>query len=402
MRFYIKVFGCRLNQYYAEYFANSVLESGHEVIDSEKDADVVAVASCVVTHKAERDLRHYVSHIRNVSPNSKVVVFGCYPKFKTNLDVDLSGDIHDVLKELELDDKGVLSFIVSRVRGNVRVQEGCNFRCSYCVVPKVRGPSRSRAKEEILTEVSNLYYSGVPEVVLTGIQTGAWGRELGSNLYNLVSEIKEKFPDLRIRLSSISPIHINDGIIELLKNGAVLPHLHLPLQHGSEKVLKEMRRPYKLSFYVELVNRLVTEVPNIAIGSDIIVGFPTETEEDFEISLDVVNSLPFAYLHIFEFSPREGTDAHKMKLLPSEVVKNRKKYLLDLAKRKKLTFFENNLNRVVGCVIEKQEQNYYEGTTDNYIKVKVIGSGLKPGDVKTVRITKVIDDELMAEGRILD
>ena len=402
MRFFVKSFGCRLNQYYADYFANSVVESGFELVNEEKKADVVAIASCVVTHKAERDLRHYLSRIKRLSPSAKIVVFGCYPKYEKEIDVYAAGNLKDILNILGLKDPGHLVRPVLRIRENVRIQEGCNFRCSYCVVPLVRGPSSSRPEDEILKEVESLYCNGVVEIVLTGIQTGAWGREWGKRLADLVIKIKERFPDLRLRLSSISPIHIDRDIVELLRTKVILPHLHLPLQHGSEKVLREMKRPYKLSYYVELVEKLVENVPEIAIGSDIIVGFPTESDEDFEKSVNLIERLPFAYLHIFEFSRRKGTEAYKMSPLPSETVRKRKDILLPIAKSKKLEFLRKNLGREIGWVVESQERNVFEGTTDNYIKVKISSKSLKIGEVRKIRLISIAEDNASMVGEIMD
>ncbi|MEO0239058.1 MAG: MiaB/RimO family radical SAM methylthiotransferase [candidate division WOR-3 bacterium] len=402
MKFFIKSFGCRLNQYYADYFANSVVESGFEIVKEEREADVVAIASCVVTHRAERDLRHYVSHIKRLVPKAKIVVFGCYPKYGKEVDADVAGELREILKVLNLKDPGHLVRPFLRVRENVRVQEGCNFRCSYCVVPFVRGPSRSRPEDEILKEIESLYASGVVEIVLTGIQTGAWGREWGDRLSNLILRIKDHFPELRLRLSSISPIHIDEGVIELLKAKIVLPHLHLPMQHGSEKVLKEMKRPYKLSYYVNLVEKLVSNVPEIAIGSDIIVGFPTETDEDFEESIRLIEELPFAYLHVFEFSRREKTEAYFMKPLPSAVVRRRKNILLPIARRKKLGFLRKNLGKEIFCVIEREEDGFFEATTDNYIKVKIRSDNLKIGEVRRIKLISINEDNATMVGEVVE
>jgi len=389
LRYFVKSFGCRLNQYYADYFSNAVVLSGEDIVKREEDADIVAVASCVVTHKAERDLRHYLSHIKSLNPKAKIVVFGCYPKFKQLEGVLASGDIHDVLKTLELDDPKTLKFPLYRVRTNIRVQEGCNFRCSYCIVPFVRGPSRSRPLSEIMDEISNVYRNKVVEVVLTGIQTGEWGREWGMSIVDLVREINRQFPDLRIRLSSISPIHIKDDLIELLSQGIVLPHLHLPIQHGSPKVLREMKRPYKLDFYLKLLEKIISKVENVAIGTDIIVGFPTETDEDFEESYNLIKDLPFAYMHVFEFSPRPGTPAGEMRLLPSSLVKLRKVRLLQLAKDKKISYLRNQVGKTIKGVVEAYEEGRFSGTLDNYVKVNVPGDyALEIGKVYSFRVLK--------------
>ncbi|MEO0278083.1 MAG: MiaB/RimO family radical SAM methylthiotransferase [candidate division WOR-3 bacterium] len=393
MKYFIKAFGCRLNQYYADYFSNAVVFNGNRIVESEFEADVVAIASCVVTHKAERDIRHYVSHVKRINPLAKIVVFGCYPKYRYLEDIYAAGGLSEVFSRLGLEDPGCLIKPIFRVRTNIRVQEGCNFRCSYCIVPFVRGPSKSRSEEEIMKEIKNVVSNGAVEIVLTGIQTGEWGREWGKRISYLIKNIKDQFPELRIRLSSISPIHVKKDVIELLKEGYVLPHLHLPIQHGSEKVLKEMRRPYKLEYYVNLVNNLVAEVRNIAIGTDVIVGFPTETEQDFEESYNLISALPFAYMHVFEFSPREGTPAARLSSLNSEVVRKRKQKLLDLAKEKKKQFLLNQIGKVMGGVVETRELDYYSATGDNYVKIHLpLKYNLKSGQVVKIKVESSYDN----------
>ncbi|MGB9824989.1 MAG: MiaB/RimO family radical SAM methylthiotransferase [Candidatus Hydrothermia bacterium] len=398
MRYFIKSYGCRLNQYYADYFINAVISSGAHVAKDESEADVVAIASCVVTHKAERDLRHYISHIKRTNPQAKIVVFGCYPKYKNLEDVYASGTVGEVIEKLKLHDPGFLIRPLFRVRVNIRIQEGCNFRCSYCVVPFVRGPSRSRSEDEILHEIKNVVENGAVEIVLTGIQTGEWGREWGKKLSQLIRKIKDQNPDLRIRLSSISPIHIKEDIIALLREGIILPHLHLPLQHGSRKVLKDMKRPYKLEYYLSVVHRLLDEVDNIAIGTDVIVGFPTETDEDFEESFKLINAIPYAYMHVFEFSPRKGTEAALLKPLKSDVVKQRKRRLLELAKVKKAEYLSRQIGRILTAVAETEEKDYYSLTADNYVKVYVKKSfNMDIGKVVKIMILEAMEDHVVGE-----
>lgn len=393
LRYFIRSFGCRLNQYYADYFSNAVIYNGHVLVSTELEADVVAVASCVVTHKAERDLRHFISHVKRGNPSAKIVVFGCYPRYRDIGEVFAAGSLSEVFHKLGLQDPGLLIKPIFRVRTNIKIQEGCNFRCSYCVVPFVRGPSKSRPEHEIMQEINNVVNNGAAEIVLTGIQTGEWGKEWGKRISYLIKKIKDQFPELRIRLSSISPVHVKQDVIELLKEGYVLPHLHLPIQHGSEKVLKEMKRPYKLGYYVDLINTLVTEVNNIAIGTDVIVGYPTETDRDFEDSYELIKTLPFAYIHVFEFSPRNGTPASRLAPLRSEVVHERKQKLLDLARDKKKQFLLSQIGRVMGGVVETEELDYYLITGDNYVKIHGLSeTKLEAGKVVKVKIVEATDN----------
>ena len=253
----------------------------------------------------------------------------------------------------------------------MKVQEGCNFRCSYCIVPKTRGKSRSRPQEEILKEIESLVNNGVLEIVITGIQTGEWGREWKKSLADLLEEIIARFPGLRIRLSSISPIHIDERIIELLEKEKILPHLHLPIQSGSPRILRMMRRPYTLDKYLMLVETLFQKVPDIAVGTDVIVGFPGESDEDFQNTLETLEKIPYAYMHVFEFSRRPGTEAYHMEPVPAHIVRMRKDILLEIAREKKRIYIEKFLRRQVDGVVEKKTGSWYHVTTGNYLKLIV-------------------------------
>ncbi len=253
----------------------------------------------------------------------------------------------------------------------MKVQEGCNFRCSYCIVPKTRGKSRSRPQGEILQEIESLVNNDVSEIVITGTQTGEWGREWKKNLADLLEEIIARFPGLRIRLSSISPIHIDERIIELLEKGKILPHLHLPIQSGSPRILRIMRRPYTLDKYLGLVETLFQKVPDIAVGTDVIVGFPGESDEDFQTAMETLKKIPYAYMHVFEFSRRPGTEAYQMEPVPTHIVRMRKDILLEIAREKRRRYIEKFLRRQIDGVVEKKTRGWYHVTTGNYLKLIV-------------------------------
>lgn len=257
------------------------------------------------------------------------------------------------------------------MRANVKVQEGCNFRCSYCIVPKTRGKSRSRPQDEILLEIDELVKNGISEIVITGTQTGEWGKEWKMYLADLLEEIIARFPGMRIRLSSISPIHIDERIIELLQEKKILPHLHLPIQSGSSRILRIMRRPYTLFKYLNLMEKLFQRVPDIAVGTDVIVGFPGETDEDFHKTVETLKKIPYAYMHVFEFSRRPGTEAYRMEPVPAHIVRTRKDILLEIAREKKVKYIEKFLGRHQDGVVEKKSDGWYHVTAGNYLKLIV-------------------------------
>jgi len=327
----------------------------------------------VVTHRAERDTRKWINRIKRINPDAKIIITGCFPFYEKIEDDNIlfQGSPGEVIEYLKLENPQYLRFPLYHVRANVKVQEGCNFRCSYCIVPKTRGKSRSRPWEEILLEVDGLVKNGVSEIVITGTQTGEWGKEWEMHLADLLEEIIARFPGVRIRLSSISPIHIDERIIELLEEEKILPHLHLPIQSGSPRILRMMRRPYTLDKYLDLMEKLFLRVPDIAVGTDVIVGFPGETDEDFQTTVETLKKIPFAYMHVFEFSRRPGTEAYQMEPVSSHIIRSRKDILLEIAREKKVKYIEKFLGKHQDGVVEKKSDGWYHATTGNYLKLIV-------------------------------
>ncbi len=365
-KFYIKTFGCRLNQYQSEKIREWLSACNLLPARTPDEADLVIVNGCVVTHRGERDTRKYI--LKYSRRGKQVVATGCYinlpyvspPPNTSFLTVEEIKKSFSLVSEPKA--------IQSRHRILIGIQEGCNFRCTYCIVPFVRGRARDRKKEEILTEIETYVEKGVKEIVITGTEIGGYGKKSNSNLASLIREIKKKFPELKIRLSSILPLYVTDDIILLFKDNIVLPHVHLPLQSGSKKVLKEMKRPYKLERFLWAFEKLYETHPHMAIGTDIIVGYPTETDEDFEMTYELIKKLPFAYVHVFLYSRRPFTEAFTIKELPYEIIKKREQRLLELVKHKKKAFIEKFTDRTLMAMVEKIQGDMASGTTENYIK----------------------------------
>ena len=258
-------------------------------------------------------------------------------------------------------------------------------------MPRVRGPARSRSYEDILREAEELVSLGYKEIVITGTQVGSWGRELGYSLVDLFRNILSLSPEVHIRVSSILPHYLNKDLLAMwAEEERMLPHFHLPLQSGSPKILREMKRPYSLESYIKLVTEINMLIPDAGIGTDIIVGFPGETNEDFQKTLMVVNDLPFTYIHVFEFSPREDTPAASMDgQVPTSIRKNRVQELLRVANDKKLKFMESCIGKPLKAMVERHVDSFYLATSVNYLKIKIQDENLPIGDYIIVEPTKV-------------
>ncbi len=394
MKFYIKNFGCKVNQYEGE-IVSAALESAGYVLTSEmSEADLIIVNTCVVTHRGERDAYRTIRKaLRERQPEAKIAVIGCLPQLRAVHDVDFYGNFRDFLKSLSLNVPNYTPY-QHRARAYLKVQEGCNFRCSYCIVPKVRGASVSRPLEQIIHEAQRLSEAGYRELVITGTQVGDWGKEWGGSLVRLIENLIRETEGVRFRLSSILPLHVTPELIELLVKypERLVPHLHISLQSASDRILAMMRRPYRLSRFDATISMIVREIPHIALGTDIIVGFPTETEEDFDRTFDYIANSPISHIHVFEYSPRPGTEAEKWPEVSAHLRKRRGGKLIALAQQKKRDYIAQFIGKVLHPIAEKKlADGTFVGTSENYIRVKFQGKGIKLREIYAVRITGETD-----------
>lgn len=390
-KYFLFTFGCRSNQYDSEWLRKYLQGSGFTETSKIGEADVVIINSCVVTHKAERDVRKLINRAnRHRNPDSILILTGCIVPLKKKLNVTYQGTIEEVKDFLDLKIP-VVPRKQSRTRAILRIQDGCSFNCTYCIVPKVRGPARSRPYEDVLREAEELVSLGYKEIVITGTQVGSWGRELGYSLVDLFRNILSLSPEVHIRVSSILPHYLNKDLLAMwAEEERMLPHFHLPLQSGSPKILRKMKRPYTLESYTKLVTEINRLVPYAGIGTDIIVGFPGETNEDFQKTLRVVNDLPFTYIHVFEFSPREDTPAASMDgQVPPPIRKKRVRELLRVANDKKLKFMKSCLGKPLKTMVERHVDSVFLATSVNYLKIKIRGKNLPIGDYIVVEPTEV-------------
>ncbi len=406
--FSIKTLGCKLNQYESSLIAHQLKRHGWVVKPFGEQVDVVIVNTCTVTDRSDKKCRNYIRQGSRFSRCGGTVVTGCLaerdpgglrsmPQVREVYGNDDKTVLHLKLEELIAEDRGtacdrdhkerceaegaVHSFHdaddawplpLDHTRGFLKIQDGCDGICSYCVVPSVRGAPRSRDLGEVLHHAEVLVDNGCPELVLSGITIGKY-RSGGTDLAGLVVKLQRIPGDFRVRITSIEPNHITPELIGMLGRDRVCGHIHIPVQSGSDRILERMRRPYSVNQLKHIIDSIRTHNEDIAIGSDMIVGFPGESDEDFNMSLDIVGWSGFSYVHQFTFSPREGTPAASTgKPVPPAVTARRAALLKKLSRETGLRYRKRFEGRVLPSVIEYgREYGVFTAVSDNYIKMKL-------------------------------
>lgn len=412
MKAVVFTLGCKVNECESDSLIAGLTARGYEVSDKLESADLYIVNTCAVTQEAEKKSRQTASRIRKLSPNAKIIFTGCASekcaksfseKDKTFLVTGTfnKGKILDMLDSIgemispptdtfeELDSVKSL-----RARAYVKVQDGCNNFCSYCIIPYLRGRSRSRAPEKVREEILSI---SPKEAVLNGINLSAYDYN-GTTLTGLMDKLKDL--DTRIRLGSLEVGVITDEFLTACKNlKNFAPHFHLSLQSGSNAVLESMNRHYTADEYYQKVSLIREHFPDAAITTDIIVGFPTETEENFIETAEFVKKVEFSDVHPFPFSPRSGTKAYEMKDLPSEVKKQRLKVLLELKSQCKNAFATKMVGKELNVLFEQEKDGCFEGYSENYLRVYV-KDNVRKDKIQKVQIIRPYLDG--AEGKIIE
>lgn len=419
--------GCKTNQFESAAMTEAVRKEGFLVVSAGEAADVCVINTCTVTAKTDAESRRLIRRALRENPAAQIVVTGCYAQIAADEISDMPGvaliigntekrellqllqnlgneqqiKVSDISKVRETGPL-ILETFAEHTRAFLQVQNGCDSSCSYCIVPHVRGPSRSVSLDDALEGIRTFARQGFREVVLTGIHLGAFGMDLSppSSLQELLSLAERERIVPRLRLGSIEPTEISDELIELMASGQTLcPHLHIPLQSGDDGVLAAMNRPYTSDFFRELIEKLAAAVPGLCIGTDIIAGFPGETDEAFERGYRFLEALPLAYFHVFPFSPRQGTPAATSPAqVPSAVAKKRAEALRLLSARKKRDYFESFLGKEVRVLIqEKRRGGNLQGLSRNYLSVAIPGHTAPVNSEVTVRITGMEKDRVIGE-----
>ena len=417
--------GCKVNSYVTEFLINEFKKKGYEIVDFNDKADIYIINTCSVTNTSDQKSRKI---IRSACKNKDavIVVMGCYSQMKSEVVKDIEGvsivlgnkdknkvvelveayindkenyqNIYD-LSNAEFEDMFLDNF-ENHTRAFVKIQDGCNNYCSFCIIPYARGNVRSKKKEFVIDEVKALVKNGYKEVVLTGIHTGHYGQDLKEyNFSDLLKELEEIDGLERIRISSIEIVELDDEFLEVLKNSKkIVDHIHIPLQSGCDKTLKEMNRRYDMNYYIDRINKIRKIRPNIAITTDVIVGFPNETEEDFNITKENIKKLEFVELHVFPYSKREGTKAASMpNQIDGNIKKKRVKELIKISEELKNNYYNKYINTTDYVLAETIDDEYVIGHLSNYGKVKFKGEKEDLNKLVKVKLIKYENDMYLAE-----
>lgn len=392
MKFYIETLGCKVNSYESNYMEEKLLEKGYIKSDI-NNCDIYIVNTCSVTNQADNKSMKMIRH--GLDKKIKVVV-GCMSQNSIDKikDLDISiilgnkykSKIVELIEEyiknkkqiIKIEDLSNTEFEnmtinnFDKTRAFVKIQDGCNNFCSYCIIPYTRGNVRSKDKLDVLKEIECLISKGFKEVVLTGIHTGHYGEYTNYDFASLLSDIIKINGLKRLRISSIEITELNDRVLNILKDSEIIAnHLHIPLQSGCNKILKAMNRKYNIDYFIKKIEEIRKIRPSIAITTDLIVGFPNETEEDFKETLENLKKINFAKIHVFPYSKREGTKASTMEnQIDEKIKKERCKKVIDLSRELELNYFNSFINSEVVFIKEVYKDNYLIGHTSNYLSIK--------------------------------
>lgn len=419
MKFIILTQGCKVNQYDSDIISAAMLSKGYIKAEENDTPDIVIVNTCTVTENGDKKARKLISKLRRDYPSAVIAVTGCYPQaFPKEAALDRYADIVAGNSENKSIPALIAEFTESKAkkvkiepherefyeprdffhsdktRAFIKIEDGCDRFCSYCIIPTARGRIRSRELSNIVKEVDFHAKDGHKEIVLTGINLSCYGSDIGLTLFDAVKAAADNPLVERVRLSSLEPELLNPEQIEKLsKIEKLCPHFHLSLQSGCDETLRRMNRHYTSSEYAEIVDNLRNAFPNCGITTDVMVGFAGETEEEFEKSLNFVGSIGFARIHVFTYSIRPGTAAASMPDQVPEAVKERRYgKMTELSIRLRRGFFEKNLNTVHKVLIERQvSPDYINGYTESYIPVRIYGGKAKRHDIVTVKIVEAKD-----------
>lgn len=414
---HLKTLGCRLNEAELETWAQAFQQKGHQITRQAESANLIVINSCAVTQDAARKSRQLIRRIHRTNPAAKLVVSGCYATLNREeaeqlMGVDLVVGNQDkdslvakTLTELNMDSMPAMStepgevslFSRGRQRAFIKAQDGCRYRCTFCIVTVARGEEKSRPIREIVDEINTLYSQGINEAVITGVHLGGYGSDTDQSLSDLIKAILSNTDIPRLRLGSLEPWELPNDFVNLFDNPRLMPHLHLPLQSGSDSVLRRMARRCKTEEFSEIVSDLRAAIPHFNITTDIIVGFPGETEQEWRESFGFIENTGFGHIHIFAYSRREGTKAATLpNQIPETVKKQRSRELHLLADKMKRQFQVENLGQTIPILWESQTEfldngkHRIFGYTPNYLRV-----GCEVDEPEAIE-NRIIDAKLMA------
>ncbi len=419
--------GCKLNFAETSTIARQLTGAGYEKVSFDEPANVYIINTCSVTENADRECKFHVKRAMKANPDGLVVILGCYAQLKPEeisaiegvdlvlgakekfnilsyLDDLQKSDHHGIIHSCEIDEADFFigSYSIGdRTRAFLKVQDGCDYKCTYCTIPLARGISRSDTIESVVKNATEIAQKGIKEIVLTGVNIGDYGKgEFGNKKHehtflDLISELDQVEGIERIRISSIEPNLLKDESIELVaKSQRFVPHFHIPLQSGSDELLKKMKRRYLTNVYTDRVAKIREVMPDSCIGVDVIVGFPGETEEKFLETYNFLNELPISYLHVFTYSERENTEAVEMDgVIPIPERKRRNKMLRILSEKKKMAFYQTQLGKTLTVLWEHENKNgLMFGFTENYVRVQKPFDENSVNQIEKLKLSKIKSD----------
>lgn len=415
--------GCKLNYSETSTISRMFSQVGFEKVEFEQGADVYVINTCSVTEHADKKCRKVVQQALKFSPNAFIIIVGCYAQLKPEEIVKIPGvdvvlgaaekfQLLDIIQDFEKRQKPEIHVseiqqasrftdaysIGDRTRSFLKIQDGCDYNCSFCTIPLARGASRSDTLENVLENAKQIIQQGVKEIVLTGVNIGDYGKNVPHTFYDVIQGIDALEGNFRVRISSIEPNLLNKQIIDFVAQSKhFMPHFHIPLQSGNNEILARMQRRYKRELYQERIEYIKSVMPHACIGVDVIVGFPSETEAHFLDTYQFINELDVSYLHVFTYSERENTKALSIKpIVPFSERKKRNKMLTILSEKKRRYFYEQHLGKTFNVLFEQElEGNNMVGFTENYIKVQIPFDPIFVNEIVQVQL-----DSIHPEGNV--
>ncbi len=419
-------FGCRLNQAETAILQRSVEEQGFQVVNIKEPADIVVVNTCTVTENGDTDTRKLVNKINRLNPESKIALIGCQSQIQRDKLLEMTNvhwvignsrkmEFGEILKEtIETDSQQVITPVITRksfrmpsggadrqhTRANLKIQDGCDFFCSFCVIPFARGRGRSREFRDLLDEANNLILAGHREIVLTGINIGCYQFK-NKNIVDVIGELQRLKGLERLRISSIEPTTISFELLELMADSSkICRYLHIPLQSGCNHLLKAMNRRYLIKDFSNFIDYVYQKIPEICIGTDVIVGFPGETDKYFNETYNYLKSLPVAYFHVFRYSERPWTKSRNLDGKVTEaVIKERSQILRNLGAEKRRKYMNAHVDSIQKVLFEQRKNGYWTGLTDTFVRVVVNSPANIQNQLLPVRLDAI--DKNVMRGRLV-
>ncbi len=412
-------YGCKVNFADSSSISRDLTRLGYSQISKDDLADIYIINTCSVTDLADRKAQKLIRKINIKSPNSKIIVTGCYAQLKPDEIINIPGVDYVVGMNEKLDVNSYIldnnhhnvskinsTFNISystneRTRAFIKIQDGCDYSCTYCTIPNARGISRSDTIDNTMLKINRILRDDIKEIVLSGINIGDFGVKQNESFYKLLVELEKNNHLSRYRISSIEPNLINDDVISVFKkSNKWVNHLHIPLQSGSDNILKSMKRRYDTKLYKNKILKLKKIFPDLCIGVDVIVGFPGETDEDFNLTYNFIKEIDVSYLHVFTYSRRENTKADKFKnQIDNKVKKARRIILQKLSEYKYKNFINKNINNVREVLFENFENGFLSGLSDNYLKVYAPGNKKY---INTIQKVKILNNDKFIFGEIVN